>query len=363
MKSAYIHIPFCKTICSYCDFCKVYANEKWINEYLSSLELEIKNKYKGEVLDTIYIGGGTPSCLNNNELKKLFSILNILKKSSDIEFTFECNIEDINIDKINILKNNNVNRISIGVQSFIKKNIEFLNRHHTKEEVFEKIELLKQNGFDNINIDLIYAIPFETLEDLEYDLDCFLELDIPHISTYSLIIEENTKLFIDKYEPISDELDYEMYKLINVKLSNYHHYEISNFAKIGYESKHNLTYWNNNLYYGFGLNAVGYDGINRYTNTKNLTKYLKNNWLQEKEEITFNQQIENAFILGFRKIDGINIEEFKNKYNLDLNNNQIVNKLIKQGRLVKEGNFIKIKEEYIYTSNNILIEFIEVNYE
>lgn len=362
MKSAYIHIPFCNNICSYCDFCKVFYNKKWINDYLNALELEIKTNYKGETLDTIYIGGGTPSSLDINELNKLFDILKIFKLNKTYEFTFECNIEDITIDKIKILKENKVNRLSIGVQSFNEKHIKLLNRHHTKEEVFEKIELLKTNGFDNINIDLIYAIPNQTLKDLEEDLDNFLKLDIPHISTYSLIIEENTKLYIDGIENISEELDYEMYKLINKKLSNYHHYEISNFSKKGYESKHNLTYWNNDTYYGFGLGSTGYDGKYRYTNTRSINNYLNNNYILEKEEISFNEKIENAFILGFRKIDGINIKEFKNKYNIDINNIDIVNKLIQENKLIKDEENIKINEKYIYISNDILLEFLGGSY-
>ena len=362
MKSAYIHIPFCNNICSYCDFCKVFYNKKWINDYLNALELEIKTNYKGETLDTIYIGGGTPSSLDINELNKLFDILKIFKLNKTYEFTFECNIEDITIDKIKILKENKVNRLSIGVQSFNEKHIELLNRHHTKEEVFKKIELLKTNGFDNINIDLIYAIPNQTLKDLEEDLDNFLKLDIPHISTYSLIIEENTKLYIDGIENISEELDYEMYKLINKKLSNYHHYEISNFSKKGYESKHNLTYWNNDTYYGFGLGSTGYDGKYRYTNTRSINNYLNNNYILEKEEISFNEKIENAFILGFRKIDGINIKEFKNKYNIDINDIDIVNKLIQENKLIKDEENIKINEKYIYISNDILLEFLGGSY-
>jgi len=363
MKSAYIHIPFCNNICSYCDFCKVFYNKKWIDDYLNALELEIKTNYKGEILDTIYIGGGTPSSLNGDELNRLFEIIKIFKLNEIYEFTFEFNIEDISIDKIKILKENKVNRLSIGVQSFNEKNIELLNRHHTKEDVFEKIKLLKNNGFNNINIDLIYAIPNQTLKDLEEDLDSFLKLDIPHISTYSLIIEENTKLYIDGIENISEELDYEMYKLINQKLSNYHHYEISNFSKKGYESKHNLTYWNNNPYYGFGLGSTGYDGKYRYTNTRSINNYLNNNWLLEKEEISFNEKIENEFILGFRKMDGINIKEFKNKYNIDINNIDVISELIKQNKLIKDEESIRISKNYIYVSNEILLEFMGGSYE
>lgn len=363
MKSAYIHIPFCHSICSYCDFCKLYENQVWIEKYLDALALDIKQNYKNETLSTIYIGGGTPSCLNLESLNKLFSILKTLNKSDDIEFTFECNIEDITLDKIKILKENGVNRVSVGVQSFQEKNIKILNRHHTKEEVFEKINLLKENGLKNINIDLIYAIPGEKIEDLEDDLNCFFNLQIPHISAYSLIIEENTKLFIDKYEQIDDDLDYQMYKLICEKLSSYHHYEISNYSIFGYESRHNLTYWNNEYYYGFGLGAVGYNENFRYMNTRNLNKYLNGEFLEKTEEVSFDEKLENAFILGLRKIDGISKSEFKEKYKIDIDNISIVNKLIEEEKLISVGDNIKIDEKYMYVSNDILVDFIGGNYE
>ena len=363
MRSAYIHIPFCSNICSYCDFCKLIYQKKWIKPYLESLGKEIELKYHNEELDTIYIGGGTPSSLDVLELQILFKIINRLNKSKNIELTFECNIEDLNEEKIKILKLNGVNRISIGVQSFISKNIKLLNRTHNKKIVIDKINLLKANGFDNINIDLIYAIPGESLEDLEYDLDCFLELDLTHISTYSLIIEENTNLFIKNIKNIDEDLDYQMYELIKKKLGHYHHYEISNFCKKGYESKHNLTYWNNQTYYGFGLGAVGYDGKTRYTNTRNLNKYLKGNYLFEQEDISFNQRIENALILGFRKIDGINVDDFEKEYKINIKKITCMQQLIDEKKLITEENYIKISEDYVYTSNEILINFIGVDYE
>ena len=245
--SIYIHIPFCSNICSYCDFAKFYYNSDWVDNYLSSLEKEIKLNYKGEVVDTIYIGGGTPTVLNLNQLEKLLKITNLFNKKN-IEFTVETNV-DLSLEKIKLLKKYGVNRISIGVQTVNPKYLKFLNRNHTKEEVINLINLLKEYNF-NINVDLIYAIPGETLEELNEDLDFILSLDVNHISTYSLIIEPHTKLYIDNVSNIDEDLDYEMYKLINKKLNKYHHYEISNFAKKNYESKHNLVYWNNLNYYG-----------------------------------------------------------------------------------------------------------------
>ena len=196
MKSVYIHIPFCNNICTYCDFCKVKYNEEWINKYLDKLEDEIIKQYKKEKIRTLYIGGGTPSILSIDELKRLFEIIKLLDLEQLEEFTFECNVESITNEKLIFLKKNNVNRLSIGIETFNEKYLELLNRHHTKEEVFEKIEMARMIGFENINVDLMYALPNETMEDLEKDVDEFLKLNVNHISCYSLMIEPNTKLYI-----------------------------------------------------------------------------------------------------------------------------------------------------------------------
>ena len=360
MKSVYIHIPFCDSICSYCDFCKFLKNSNWINEYLIALQKEVNLKYKGEIIDTLYIGGGTPSCLSIIELNNLFSIINIFKKSNNIEFTFECNIENITKEKLELLYNNGVNRLSIGVQTFNEKFLKFLNRNHSKDEVVNKINLAKKIGFKNINIDLIYALKKQTLSDLEKDIDEFLKLDINHISTYSLIIEPNTKLYINNEENIDEDLDYEMYKLICNKLENngYNHYEISNFSKKGYESRHNLNYWNNNEYYGFGIGASGYiDGV-RYDNTRSFNNYIKGNYINESHKLNINEIMENEFILGFRKIDGINKDLFNKKYNINIKELEVVNKLLKENKLLENKNNIYINPKYIYVSNDILINFI-----
>ena len=363
LNSVYIHIPFCEDICSYCDFCKFFYNEKLVDKYLDSLYEEVNTNYKGELIKTIYIGGGTPSSLNYNQLKKLLDITNIFNKDI-IEFTVECNIENIDEDKIKLLSSYGVNRISIGIQTFNEKFLKYLNRKHTSIEVSNKINMIKKY-INNINIDLIYAIKGETILDVENDIDEFLKLDINHISTYSLIIEPNTILNNLKEEYIDDELDYKMFNTICSKLKDngYNHYEISNFAKEGYESKHNLVYWNNDNYYGFGLSASGYIDNIRYTNTRNINKYIKGEYIYEKEILSLNEIIENEFILGFRKIKGINILELKNKYNLDIYNIEFINKLLKDNKLIIKDNYISINSEYIYLSNEILLEFMGVEYD
>ena len=335
MKSAYIHIPFCEHICSYCDFCKMYYNKDLVDKYLIELNNEIKKKYKGEKLKTIYKGGGNPSSLNIEQLSNLLNIIKIFNLEKDYEFTFECNIENITEEKLNILYKNKVNRLSIGIQTFNEKYLKFLNRNHNKKDIKEKINIAKKIGFNNINIDLMYAFPNQTLKELESDIDEFLKLDINHISTYSLIIEPHTKLYIEKTKNIDEDLDRKMYDLICEKLkqNNYNHYEISNFSKENYESKHNLTYWNNENYYGFGCGASGYIDNIRYDNTRNIQEYLKGNYIKDKEKLTKNITIENEFILGLRKIKGINIEKFNKKYD-NIFKYDVVNRLIKEKKLI-----------------------------
>ena len=356
--SIYIHIPFCKNICSYCDFAKFYYNEKWADDYLIALEKEIKLKYQNELIDTIYIGGGTPTSLNIKQLGKLLNLIKLFN-FKNIEFTIETNV-DLSLDKIKLLKQYGVNRISIGVQTVNQKHLKFLNRNHTKEEVINLVNLLKQYDF-NINIDLMYGMPNQTLQELEEDLDFILSLDVNHISTYSLIIEPHTKIYIDNITNIDEDLDYQMYQLINQKLKNYIHYEISNFAKENYYSKHNLVYWNNLEYYGFGIGASGYIDGYRYDNTKSYQNYLKGDYILENHKLSKTEKMENEFILGFRKLEGINILEFKNKYDIDVLNIDVVKQLLKESKLLKNNNNLKINPQYIYISNTILVNFIDLN--
>lgn len=357
--SIYIHIPFCKTICSYCDFCKFYYNEKWVDNYLIALKKEIKSKYKNEPINTIYIGGGTPTSLNIKQLEKLLQLTKLFNFEK-IEFTVETNA-DLSLDKVKLLKQYGVNRISIGVQTVNPKHLKFLNRNHTKEEVINLVNLLKQYDF-NVNVDLMYGMPNQTLKELEEDLDFILSLDVNHISAYSLIIEPHTKIYIDNVTNIDEDLDYQMYQLINKKLKNYVHYEISNFAKEGYYSKHNLVYWNNLEYYGFGIGASGYiDGV-RYDNTRSYQNYLNGNYLFESHKLSKKEKIENEFILGFRKLEGINILEFKAKYDMNVLDIGIVKKLLKEGKLSVDNGYLKINPKYIYISNTILVNFIDLDF-
>ncbi len=358
MKGLYIHIPFCHNICSYCDFCKFVYNEKWVYAYFKALKNEIKDRYMGEKIKTIYIGGGTPSVLKKEELNKLLKMLDLVDTSSLEEFTFECNIEDINEELLQILKDNKVNRLSIGVQSFIPSKLKFMERSTDFKDTEKKIELCRSLGFNNINLDLMYAIPGESLKDLKKDLNYFLKLDPEHISAYSLIIEEYTKIYVNKATYVEEELDYDMYKLINNTLGKENYYEISNYAKKGYQCKHNLIYWNNEEYYGFGLGASGYIDNIRYTNTKNLKDYLLGNYVKDRELLGKKEIMDYEIMLGLRKTKGINIKAFFEKFSLDIEKVYDLKSLFKSKELIKKNGNIFVNPEYLYVMNEILLKII-----
>lgn len=359
-KSVYIHIPFCRTICSYCDFCKFFYNKKWVNDYLDALEREIKSNYKNEIINTIYIGGGTPSCLSADELIHLFKIIDIFNLDDTYEYTFECNLNDMTRELLTFLYANKVNRLSIGIESFNSVNEKFLNRNSNYEDAKTKINLCKKIGFNNINVDLIYALPTENIKVLQEDLEKIISLDVMHISTYSLMIENNTVLHNKKIEPINEELDAKMYELIctSLKENGYEHYEVSNFAKPDYYSKHNLVYWNNEQYYGFGCGASGYLSNIRYDNTRNILDYINNKYMLSKELLNTKDVMDYEIILGLRKTKGINIQEFFNKYHVGILDSYQIEPLIKNKELILKDGYLYINPKRIYVMNEILIKIV-----
>ena len=357
IEHVYIHVPFCKRICSYCDFCKMFYNDSLASRYLESLEKEFKSFNLSKV-KTIYIGGGTPSVLNRNNLIKLFNIIKDIELYSDYEFTFEMNPDDITEDLLIFLKNNRVNRISIGIETINEKFYEFLNRYNDST-LTSKIELVKKY-FDTINLDLMYAFPDETIDDLKKDLDYVTSFNIDHISIYSLIIEEHTVLKNKNIKPIDSDIDNEMYYFIikYLKDKGYNHYEISNFSKDNKESIHNLCYWNNQQYLGIGLGASGYINNIRYTNTRSINNYLNGKYILEKEIIDKRIEMEYELILGLRKIKGISKTEFFNKFNVQVSDEFDIIELVDNKLLIENDDYIYIPEDKLYISNNILINFI-----
>lgn len=360
LKSAYIHIPFCKNICSYCDFCKNYYNKKIVVDYLNELKKEVLENYNNETLSTIYIGGGTPSCLSNDELDKLFDITALFNLEKAYEFTFECNYEDITEELLIKLKKNKINRLSIGLQTFNEKFSSFLERKIDKEKMIENINLSKKY-FDNINVDLMYAIGNQTIDELKMDIEEFIKLDVAHISTYALIKEEHTKLNIIKFEDLDDEIQSNMYYEIVKKLKQhgYNHYEISNFARSGYESKHNIVYWNNDNYYGFGAGASGFINNIRYDNTKSIIKYINGVRVINKEILSIEELIDDEVMLGLRKTNGINKIEFQTKYKKKITNLFNYADLLEKGYIKENDINVFIPLKHLFVQNEIIIMFLE----
>lgn len=365
ISSVYIHIPFCNKICSYCDFCKIFYNKNMVKEYLESLENEINSKYKGETINTLYIGGGTPSSLSIKELKELFRIIKIFKLDKTYEFTIECNFDSITKEKLLLFKENGINRISFGLETINKDVLKELNRDLDTDYVREIIDYCNDIGINNINLDLMYGFSFSNFDNLKKDVEFILSLDIKHISTYSLIIEKNTLLDIKKCKNIDEDLDRKMYEYIHNTLKNngFNHYEISNFAKNGYESKHNLTYWHNEEYYGFGVGAGSYFDDLRISSSRSITNYNKKIYNYEYEELTNNDKYIYEIILGLRLKEGIDLDNFKKKFGFSIKKNYNINKMIKDGKIVINNNYLKVPFNNWYVINRILLDFMEVNYE
>lgn len=357
IKSCYVHIPFCEKICSYCDFCKMFYNKKIVDKYLDSLEEEIHALYNGEELETLYIGGGTPSSLNIEQLERLFEILNIFEKNKNIEFTIECNFSNIDKEKLELFKKYGVNRLSFGLETTSKKQLDFLERREDLDNTRNIIELAKNMGFNNINVDLMYALPGEEISDLKKDLEFIYSLNIEHVSCYSLIIEEHTKLGIKNIENINEELDYEMYNVICdfMRDHGYKHYEISNFSKEGYHSRHNLVYWNNLEYYGFGMGASSYIDNRRCSNTRSINKYLNGEYLLEEEYLDLEDLVYYEVMLNLRKSDGIDLDKLYSKYRVNIDYHE----LVKLGLLKVNKNMLYIPEDKWYISNDIIIRLME----
>ena len=358
--AVYIHIPFCNYICAYCDFCKVFYNKEYVNKYLEALRKEIKSNYKGEEITSLYIGGGTPSSLNLDELKRLFNILKMFNLSKNCEITMEANPDNLTLDKIKLLKEYGINRVSIGVETINNKLQDVLERRTNKDDVINCINNLKKEGITNINVDLIYAIKGETLDDLKKDLNFLLLLDVPHISTYSLIIEDNTKLKIKNVDNIDKILDRKMYDMISsiLKNNNYIHYEISNFSKKGYSSKHNLKYWYNLEYYGFGVGASGYIDNIRYTNTRSITNYINGKAILDKEILTTKDEIFYEVMLNLRTNRGLDKKMFNDKYNVSIDELFNYKELVSSNVLEEDNRYLRVRENYFYVLDEVTLKIL-----
>ena len=331
MAGIYIHIPFCKQACYYCDFHFSTNQEvrKTLVECIKN-ELTLQKSYlNGELINTIYFGGGTPSLLEENELKLILNaIRNHFELTNNVEITLEANPDDLSEDKLKYFKKLGVNRLSIGVQSFHNEFLSFLHRTHSGEKAIEGIANARKIGFHNISIDLIYAIPGESNEQWLADIDMALELKPEHISCYSLTIEEKTVFgkwaASGKLNPVEDDIAAQHLELLMSKLevSGYEHYEISNFAKPGFRSKHNSSYWNGEYYLGVGPSAHSHNGSTRQFNISNNHHYIKAIQQQqipfEREELSREDKINEYLLISLRTSKGVNLSKLKFEYGFDL---------------------------------------------
>lgn len=374
-RGIYIHIPFCKYICTYCDFNKFYIQHQPVDEYIKYLIKEIEVSVTTKNIQTIYIGGGTPSALNTSQLTLL---LEAIHKNIDvekiIEFTFEANPEDLTEEKVKLLKKYKINRVSMGVQTLNSELLEIIGRGHRENDVENAIKNLKKVGITNINVDLMFALPKQTYEDLYYSIEKIISYDITHISCYSLILEQKTKLYNQvKSKQIilpANELEKEMYEIVIKKLkeADFNHYEISNFAKKGYESVHNSNYWQNYEYYGLGAGAHGYIDEVRYSNYGPLKFYIdkmKNNNNAKREEnlVSKKEKIEEEFFLGLRLLKGINLQNIDEKYNIktmDIYGESIKNN-IEKGYLKLENNILKLTPKGLFYGNDVFADFLIID--
>ena len=358
-KSVYIHIPFCKSKCKYCSFVSFTNFEKKLG-YIFSLLKEIDTNYNGENLKTLYFGGGTPSLVEVEYLKKIIDKFNF---ETDCEITLELNPDDASLEYLISLRKIGINRLSIGSQSFDDNILKFIGRRHDSEQIIKAVNLAQEAGFGNISLDLIYGLPTQTVEVLQKDLETITGLGVQHISTYGLKIEEGSFFYshLPKNLP-DDDTQADMYIMVNKYLESkgYKRYEISNFALEGYESKHNLNYWNNDEYYGFGVSAHGYvDGI-RYSNFTTLEEYLNNPSQHECGHfLTETEKLEEEIFLGFRKECGIDVGKIKTLYNIDFEDKyKDVLRKYEPKYIVKTDVGYKLTLEGVMLSNNVLCEFI-----
>ncbi|MCC3356661.1 radical SAM family heme chaperone HemW [Bacillus sp. REN16] len=376
VQAAYLHIPFCEQICHYCDFNKVFLKGQPVDEYLQYMDTEMKNTieaYPPSILKTIFVGGGTPTVLSVNQLETfLFSINKYLKpRSEKIEFTFEANPGDLSEDKLKVLLDSGVNRISFGVQTFDDELLKTIGRTHRREDVFHTLELAKKVGFKNISIDLMYALPHQTIESFQESLDLAFTLDVEHVSAYSLIIEPKTVFYNlmrkGKLHLPSQENEAKMYEVLMDKMEKhgFHQYEISNFSKDGFESLHNLTYWNNEEYYGIGAGAHSYVAGKRISNAGPIKKYMtaidEHGFPHvETHKVTLQEKMEEELFLGLRKTKGVSIAHFQEKFSVsifDVFASQIKEQK-ENGLLEETEDFIRLTHKGKFLGNDVFQAFL-----
>ena len=351
----YVHIPFCNCICPYCSFTKVFYDQDFADRYLTYLEKEL-TKYSNFLFKSIYIGGGTPTSLSHAQLERLFLILKKYQ-SKNYFITIESNPE-LTEDKIEVLEKYNVKRISIGVQTFNQTFQKQINRFTTPEEISSLINRLHKHGISDINLDLIYGFNHETIDDVIGDLKIFTSFDIKHISTYCLQVEEMSIFYNKKYPAPDQDEARKQYDAIcdYLKIKGFYRYEVSNFAKKGFQSRHNLIYWNDQEYGGVGLGASSYINRIRRTSTKSLSSYLKGKYDDYVEPVDDKSDKFYFIMLGLRLEQGFALDEYQRRFKtnfLDEYHDKI-SPLLDDGNLVIKDGYIALREDDLYIADYFL---------
>jgi len=359
----YIHVPFCLKKCSYCSFFSVEFSKEDSNKFVDFLIIEInlfKQKYTIKP-KTIYFGGGSTSLLTSDQINLITSQFVI---SKPVEITLECNPININTQFANELIKTPINRISLGAQSFIDDELKTLGRLHNSDDVHAAFKILQEFGYKNISVDLIYSLPEQTKKEIEYSLNELIQLKPEHISTYCLSLGKDVPLYSRKTQIPSDEKIADFYYLIRNKLisTGYEHYEISNFAKKGYKSKHNSSYWNDKFYVGLGPSASGYINDIRYNNSTDLENYYekitKNKIMDEQTKLSKSDHEKEYIFLGLRKAQGLDLAEFNGIFKTDFRQ-KYMKVLDKYEKLLDiNEKVIKLKPEAYFISNEIFAEFM-----
>ncbi|MBC1492093.1 oxygen-independent coproporphyrinogen III oxidase [Listeria booriae] len=375
MTAVYIHIPFCEHICYYCDFNKVFLEGQPVDEYVDLLikEMEmVTERHTMSPVETVFVGGGTPTTLTEAQLAKLCSAISrLFPMTENAEFSFEANPGDLSISKLQVMKDHGVNRLSMGVQSFNNELLKKIGRIHTVDDVYQSVNNAKQVGFENVSIDLIFSLPGQTEADFKDTLTKALDLDLPHYSAYSLIIEPKTIFYnlMQKGKLIlpGEDAEANMYEKLMSTMEKHgrKQYEISNFAKPGYESRHNIVYWSNEHYFGFGAGAHGYIGETRYANYGPLKKYmqpLQNGDLPtfQQKELSLKEKMEEEMFLGLRKVAGVDKAHFQAKFgqSLDATFANAIDKTIGKGWLESTPESVRLTRRGRFLGNNVFQEFL-----
>ncbi|SFC37835.1 coproporphyrinogen III oxidase, anaerobic [Bacillus sp. OV322] len=375
IKSAYLHIPFCEHICHYCDFNKVFLQGQPVDEYLKSMKKEMElslRKYTAGNLDTIFVGGGTPTSLDEKQLEYLCaSIKETLPFNENTEYTFEANPGDLSAEKLKVLFDSGVNRLSFGVQSFNDELLKKIGRTHRASDVYETLEKARAAGFTNISIDLIYGLPGQEMEDFKDTLNKAMELSLPHFSGYSLIVEPKTVFYNlmqkGKLNLPPQELEARMYEVLMETMGKHglRQYEISNFAKPGFESRHNLTYWNNEEYFGFGAGAHSYTSGKRIANYGPLKKYMTpiaEGELPAMEEhtVSIKEKMEEEMFLGLRKAEGVSLAHFREKFSVEMKEifGKPLEEQLSKGLLEERAGTVRLTQQGKLLGNEVFQSFL-----